>query len=192
MYENDKQEDDIEIDENDKTEDVAYWKELALKQQGINKRFKTKDEKRDKEIEELKKELVEFKKPKEFTPEKPEKSNELDYGQKAYLKAYGISGPDEIALAKSFMERTGDPLETIVEDEIFTGKLKGLRDAKVAKEAIPLSKRTATGSKDNIDVWMDKPFEEVPPELKQEVLNRRLITEKEGGKFTDQPVIMGR
>lgn len=184
----DKQEDDIEIDENDETEDAVYWKELALKKQGMLKREITKHEKTKKELEEAKK--PEEKKP-EVTPEKPEKSNELDYGQKAYLKAYGISGADEIALAKSFIERTGDPLETIVEDEIFTGRLKGLRDAKAAKEALPQSKRSATGSKDNIDVWMDKPFEEVPPELKQEVLNRKLVIEKEGGKFTSQPVVMG-
>jgi hypothetical protein len=81
------------------------------------------------------------------------KPNELDYGQKAFLKTYGIQGSDELALVRSFATRTGDDLDTIVSDDIFLGKLKALRDARESSEAIPKGKgRSAQASVTNIDI----------------------------------------
>lgn len=68
------------------------------------------------------------------------KPNELDYGQKAFLKTYGIQGSDELALVKTFATRTGDDLDTIVSDDIFLGKLNALRQARESANAIPKSK----------------------------------------------------
>jgi len=186
------EEDDIDIDENDETEDSSYWKELALKKQGMLKREKTKHEKIRKDFDEYKGQNPKKEEKIEKPPEKPEKPNEFDYGQRAFLKTYGISGSDELALAKGWVERTGDTIDVLVEDEIFNAKLKSLRDQKAAKEAVPTSGRSApTYSKSKAEYWDDKPFDEVPPELKQESLNRRIEKDKEGGKFTSNPVIMG-
>lgn len=71
----------------------------------------------------------------------PSKPSDLDYGQKAFLKTYGIQGSDELALVKSFQTRTGDDLDTIVSDDIFLGKLKSLRDARESANAIPKGKQ---------------------------------------------------
>lgn len=68
------------------------------------------------------------------------KPNELDYGQKAFLKTYGIQGSDELALVKTFQSRTGDDLDTIVSDDIFQGKLNALRQARESANAIPKGK----------------------------------------------------
>ncbi len=134
------------------------------------------------------------KEPKEPEVKIPEKSNELDYGQRAFLKTYGIAGADELALVKSWTERTGDQIDTLVEDEIFNAKLKGLRDQKAAKETLQSmsnSRNAQPSSKSKAEFWLDKPFDEVPKEFQQEVLNIKLEREREGGKFTDQPVVKG-
>mgnify|MGYP001615612811 CR=1 FL=1 len=82
-----------------------------------------------------------------------DKPNELDYGQKAFLKTYGIQGSDELALVKSFATRTGDDLDTIVSDEIFLGKLKSLREARESADAIPKGKgRSAQTGVTNVDI----------------------------------------
>jgi len=178
-----------EVDEN--TEEEVDWKALALKNQGIAKREKTKREKLAKEFDELKKKSVE-KPVEEKEPEKPTESNELDYGQRAFLKTYGIAGVDELALVKSWSERTGDQIDVIVEDEIFNAKLKSLRDQKAAKDtlqAMSSGRNAPPSSKSKVEYWLDKPFDEVPQELKQDVLNAKLKKEKEEGIFSDQPVI---
>lgn len=189
--ENDQDIELTEVDEN--TEEDVDWKELALKNQGIAKRFKTQKEKIVKEFEEFKNKPVEKPKP-EPEPDKPTKSSELDYGQKAFLKTYGISGADELSLVKSWSERTGDQIDVLVEDEIFNAKLKSLRDQKAAKETLKEmsnQRSNSPSSKSKVEFWLDKPFDEVPKELKQDVLNAKLQKEKEESKFTDQPVVLG-
>lgn len=68
------------------------------------------------------------------------KPSDLEYGQKAFLKTYGIQGADELALVKTFQSRTGDDLDTIVADDIFIGKLNALRGARESLNAIPKGK----------------------------------------------------
>lgn len=70
----------------------------------------------------------------------PSESINLDYGEKAFLKTYGIQGADELALVKNFASRTGDDLDTIVSDDIFLGKLNNLRQARESANAIPKGK----------------------------------------------------
>lgn len=151
-------------------EDTTDWKALALKNQGIAKRLKTKLEK-EKEAK---------------IPASPEakKPSDFDYGQKAFLKTYGISGADELTLVKTFVDRTGDEIDSLVNDEIFNAKLKSLRDAKAVKEAIPEStKRSSSGTSNKIDYWLTKPFNEVPPEFRREVLNAQLKNAEQKTKF---------
>ncbi len=165
-------------------EDTTDWKALALKNQGIAKRLKTKLEKAQAEPKVEKKSEA---------PAQPEKPNELDYGQKAFLKTYGIAGADELALAKSWMERTGDQLDSMVEDDMFTAKLTKLRDAKVAATSrdISGSKRgVQTSPKDSPEYWLDKPFDDVPEELRRKVLNAKLVKEKDNDKFSGNKIVI--
>src|SRR3990167_6284309 len=89
----------------------------------------------------------------EHEPSKdPSKPSELDYGQKAFLKAYGISGSEELALIKQFQDR-GFGLDSIVEDDVFKAKLTNLREAKESQDAIPKGKgRSAQVASTNIDL----------------------------------------
>jgi hypothetical protein len=121
----------------------------------------------------------------------PEKPNELDYGQKAFLKTYGISGPDELTLVKSWVERTGDALDNLVDDEIFNARLKNLRDAKAAKDALPINPKRGPiiSSRDKAEFWADKPFSEVPENLKKDVLNLKIKNERESDKFGGNKII---
>lgn len=129
-------------------------------------------------------------KPKKDKP--AQKSDDLDYGQKAFLRAEGIKGADELNLVKNWIERTGDDLESVIEDEIFQARLKNLRDAKATAEATPKgSKRASQPITNDIKYWLTKPFDEVPPEMKREVLNAKIEQQKTGGQFSQNPVVIG-
>src|SRR3990167_9359258 len=81
-----------------------------------------------------------------------DKPSDLDYGQKAFLKAYGISGSEELALIKQFQDR-GFGLDSIVEDDVFKAKLTNLREVKESQDAIPKAKgRSAQVASTNIDL----------------------------------------
>lgn len=85
------------------------------------------------------------------------KSDDIDYGQKAFLKTYGIQGSDELALVKSFQSRTGDDLDTLVSDDIFLGKLQSLRDAKASAAAVPKGKgRSGQSGVTDVDLAVAK------------------------------------
>ena len=132
-------------------------------------------------------------KPVEKTPSsEPSKPNELDYGQKAYLKSYGIAGSDELALVKQFQDR-GFNLDSIVEDDVFTAKLTNLRDARASSNAIPKGKpRSGQPVINDLDEAMAtyKETGELPKDF--ETRNKLIdkITDKENkGLFTGPSVI---
>ena len=158
-------------------EDTTDWKALALKNQGIAKRLKTKLEKQ----KEIKPEII---------PDKPEKPNDLTDGQKALFVSYGIKGKDEIALGKELMERLNlNSVESLIEDDYFQSRLTKLRDAKASQEAIPSSTGRSPSTQGNrLDYWVAKysssgNLNEVPKELQREVLNARLKSEEQVKKF---------
>jgi hypothetical protein len=169
--------------------DVTDWKalaqankELALKNQGIAKRYRTKFEK-SKEVKPVVVEPVAKVEP---------KSDNLDYGQKAFLIANGVKEADEIGLVKDIMANTGKSLDDVMASKYFQAELKELRDAKVVAEAVPSgSKRTGQSSKSTVEYWIAKG--ELPPvaerELRQQVVNARIKTEKGGSIFTENPVV---
>lgn len=82
---------------------------------------------------------------------------DFDYGEKAFLKSYDIKGSDELSLVKQWIDRTGDSLDTVVEDDIFQAKLTKLREAKAVKNAIPTaSKRAPVQAKDQVEYHIEK------------------------------------
>lgn len=176
-----------EVEENSEA-DATDWRAEAekLQQKAIRQREKTK---------ELKAKLAELETASASKPDperekgkdnkNKEKLNDFDYGEKAFLASYGIKDADERELVKTFMNRTGDDLDTIVSDEIFTAKLDKLREAKAVKDAIPVSSRrsSATDVKTAVDYWLDKPFSDVPKDLRRDVLNKKLERDQQVAKF---------
>ena len=92
-------------------------------------------------------------------------------------------------LVKSFMTRTGEDLDTVIGDDILQAKLRSLRDAKVAKDAVPANTgRSASAQGNKLDYWLAKymtsgNLAEVPKELQRDVLNARLKAEEQTRKF---------
>lgn len=168
--------DDVEESEDSDTTD---WKAEALKARAIAKRLKTKSEK--------------AKTPAEAPSKKEETtSSELDYGQKAFLRSYDIKGADEVALVKTFMARTGDDLDSIVEDDIFQAKLANLREVKATKQAIPTgTKRSGQSPRTEVEYWLEKPFSEVPQDMRSSVLKAKISNEKNTNIFSSNAIVEG-
>lgn len=113
----------------------------------------------------------------------PKQSEDFGYGEKAFLKASGITTSDEIKLAQDYMKNTGKSLDEVVESKYFMAELKEMRELKAAEAATPTgSKRAGQAATDQVDYWLAKG--ELPPaserELRQKVVNARL--KKESGK----------
>jgi len=118
-------------------------------------------------------------------------SGELDYGQKAFLVANGIKGSEETNLVKEVMSATGKSLDEVLESRHFQAELKGLREDKATKDAIPPgSKRSGQSQANEVEYWIAKG--ELPPadqrELRTKVVNARIKIQKDKNIFTDQPV----
>ena len=163
--------------------DTTDWKALALKNQGISKRFKTKLEKA--------KELLKTNTDKK--PEAPVVENKqgFDYAEKAYLKTSGIL-IEEYPFVEEVMESTGKSLDEVLEAKYFQSELKERRDLKASKDAIPTGgKRSGSAARDSVEYWVAKG--ELPPvdqrELRTQVLNARIKTEQSKSQFTDNPIV---
>lgn len=116
-----------------------------------------------------------------------DKSGELDFGQKAYLKSYGISGSDELALVRQFQTR-GFELDSIVEDDVFTAKLDNLRQAKQTAAATPKgTKRSGQTGTTEVDIAVAKYKEsgELPKDfkLRNEVIDKAIAQKSSSAPF---------
>ena len=205
--ENEEQDIDLELD-NEEEKDISALKEKYQKLSDTNKQlyarakkaegFELKDGKWVKPEKVNTKEVV-------TAPEKEptEKSGDLDYGQKAFLRSYDIKGADELALVKNWMNRTGDDLDTMVDDTIFQAKLQGLRDAKrdakaVADATPKNSRRPSIPTQNDEAYWVAKiasgdakliDIEDVI--LRRKVLNKQVEIQKSGDKFSSNSVVLG-
>ncbi len=169
-------------------EDTTDWKAEAksLQAKAIKQRENTKA---------LKAKIKELTPAEKKAEANQAQSNELDSGSKALLVAYGIKGKDEIALAQSYMQRTGEDIDAVVEDDIFQAKLSKLREAKATAQAVPSgTKRPGSTPKDDVDFWSEKynsgtPLNEIPENLQMKVLNAKIDSEKKSSRFTKNPII---
>ena len=130
-------------------------------------------------------------KPEKRDKKTSKKSDELDYGEKAFLIANGIKDSDEMELVQEVMKSTGKSLDEVVGSRFFQAELKEIRDDKVAADAIPKGNKKGNNSASNtVDYWIAKG--ELPPkdqrELRQKVVNARIKAESGKSQFTDTPV----
>lgn len=113
--------------------------------------------------------------------------SDLDYGQKALLRSMGIKGADELQLAKDFLKRTGQDIDSLETDDIFQGKLDKLRTTKANELATSAegNRGRSGGGKDTPEYWLAKlgPTDDVPSDLPREL--REKIVEARVGKGKD-------
>ena len=175
--ENDNQTPEVELDENQIDEEVES-DEVESTEQEV--------EQTDWKAEALKyKAILDRNKNKKPAEQKVNKSNDLDYGQKAFLVANGVKESDEMKLVKGVMQETGKSLEDVLSSKYFQAELKEMRDLKASSNAIPNGKRSGTASQDSVDYWIAKG--ELPPasdrELRQKVVNARIKKNDNKGVF---------
>lgn len=138
-------EDTVEIVD-DEGNDTTDWKAEALKAQGIAKRLKTKMEKSKSETKGETK--VEETKPEEF-----------GLLQKSFLRAAGITHPDDVALAKDLSKKWGVDVDALVDDEDFKLKLERQQTTRSNAEATSNIKGSGQGSsqtKNSAEYWIAK------------------------------------
>ena len=104
---------------------------------------------------------------------KAESSDTLDNGQRALLRAMGIKGADELQLAKDFLKRTGQDIDSLESDDIFQAKLEKLRTTKANELASSAegNRGRSGGGKDTPEYWLAKlgPNDDVPADLPRDL-----------------------
>ena len=121
-------------------------------------------------------------------PKLSENQEILDYGQLAFYNSKSDSEKleldEDIEYLKEQVKETGKSQSYILGSKWFQSELKARKETRVSKNAVPSgSQRSTTTAKDSADYWLDKPFSEVPPEMKGKVVARRMEKEKSGSDF---------
>jgi len=162
----------LDADGNDTTD----WKaqalanlELAKRNAGIAKRYKTKA---SKAVEKL------------VEPTSTPASSDL--GEKAYLAVNDIRSADEVEFVQKMKKETGKDVESLLATTYFQTEFKNFKELKATAGAIPTgSKRSNNSSIDSVDYWVAKG--ELPPkeqvQLRRDVVNARLKKEQGQGVF---------
>ncbi len=135
---------------------------------------------------------------KEQTPEpKPsnpeaKKSDEPDYGKLAYLKAEGVSHPDDRKVVMEEAKRLQLPIEEVLGMEHIKGRLKDAKNQREAEGGMPEGGSGKTsGNKTSVDYWVDKKDKDgnyITPDdtkLANEVIDARLKQTSENNMFSD-------
>lgn len=113
----------------------------------------------------------------------PSKSDELSYGEKAFLATNGIKGAKEFDFVKAELKASGEDLDTLLENDYFKSKLEKFRGLAKTAEATPTGKRSGGSATDSVEYWMAQPFEEVPQNMRAKVVQAKLDKETNKGKF---------
>ena len=135
-------------------------------------------------------------------PKRSSKKQELDYGEKAFLKANGIdpAQEDEFELFQKTRDkfREDAKLEDVLNDAGFQKELNDLREEKKSREALEGTQDANRGTgaaRNQVDYWVNRG--ELPPntpenqQLRRDVVNARAKRDENKKRFTDQPVIHG-
>lgn len=118
--------------------------------------------------------------------DKPKEPSDLDYGQKALLRAIGVKGADELQLAKDFMRRTGMDIDALEADDIFQAKLEKLRTTKANELAAEGNSGRGSGTKarDTVEYHLAKlgADDPVPSDLPRELREKIIEARRNQGK----------
>lgn len=111
------------------------------------------------------------------------KSDDLDYGQKAFLATQGIKGSAEFDFVQNELKSSGKGLEDLLDNAYFKSELDNFRSLNATADATPSGKRSGSPALDSVDYWMAKPIAEVPQDMRIKVVNAKLEKEKSTGVF---------
>jgi hypothetical protein len=150
-----------ELREETTTEPEKDWKAEALKYKAILDRNKNKP----------------------HTKEPSKKSDELDYGAKAFLKSSGIEN-SEFDFVKTELQKSGlKDLESLLENPYFKAELENKRALDKTKNATIKGKASNQVATDSVEFWLTKPIEEVPREMRYKVVQAKMKKDSSGGTF---------
>lgn len=179
---NDEHTPDLEQDENENQEEVEET--LGdLENKELREETTTKPEK-DWKAEALKyKAILERNKDKPHTKEPSKKSDDLDYGAKAFLKASGIENT-EFDFVKDELKKSGlKDLESLLDNPYFKAELENRRELVKTKNATIKGKASNQVATDSVEFWLTKPIDEVPREMRYKVIQAKLKKETNTGVF---------
>jgi len=111
------------------------------------------------------------------------KSDDFGYDVKAFLTANGVKGTKEFDFVKTEMKKSGQDLESLLENEYFQHRLKTFREINKTSEATIKGTRSGGVPTDSVDYWLSKPIEEVPQEMRIKVVNAKIEKSKNKGIF---------
>lgn len=165
-------------------DDLGALQERLQKVEEANRQLFERAKKAEGELKDFKKE----------PSVEPKKSGELDYGQLAYLKAFGIEEEEDVNYLVSESQTTGKSLKDLMGFKYIKEHLKEAEDIRSSREGTPTSaNRTSSPARSSADYWIAKgqmpPLDQ--PELRREVVKLRLKQEEAVSKFSSTPVVGG-
>ena len=150
-------------EETEEVEETTDWKAEALKYKAILDRIKKKGDTAPKT-----------------------KSNDFGYDVKAYLKASGIT-ENEFDFVKAQMKESGlKDVDSLLGNSYFKARLEEHRELEKTKDSAPKSRRSGGVATNSAEYWASKPIEEVPMDMRREVVNFKLKKDQNKGKFYNQ------
>lgn len=172
-------------------DETTDWRAKAEELKGLNKRRATKLRKAKESLAKITELEVELQTLRQKPPEDKQTSGP-DYGQLAYLAAKGIEHEEDISYVTQIAGETKESLDKVLTKPYVQAELKLRAETRKTAEATPGSPvRSADARRDKVEYWLNKPFAEIPPEMRREVVKARIAAEKSGTKkFSDQPVVM--
>jgi hypothetical protein len=115
---------------------------------------------------------------KEAPKSKAKPTDELDYGQKAYLKASGVE-TTEFDFVKQHLTESGKDLDALLASKYFQSELKEFRDKKSTENASPSPTRTTVENpQSKVEYWIARKELPADPALRLAVVNRRIEMER--------------
>jgi hypothetical protein len=177
-------ENEEDVEELTENEQLTALKEEKIKLESTNKQLFERAKKAEAKAKELE----------EAEPKLVTKEGKLDLGAKALLRTHGIK-EDDFEFVEKELKNSNMPLDDLVTNPYFISKLNEKRNYESVVDATPeQSKRAGAPSRNQSEYWIRKG--ELPPntpsnrQLRREVVNARLETEKNASKFADNPVVM--
>jgi len=169
-------EDNTESSEEETNEDSETVDSLKEKNQRLYEQLKkAKGFTRDEEGQWIKKPEVRIE-------TKETKSDGIGYAEKAFLLANGIKG-EETKLVEEAIKKTGGTIEEVLANQYFQAQLKEVRDLAITSDATPKGNRAKGIPTDSVEYWMAKPIEDVPQNMRLQVVNAKLEQDKVKGTF---------
>jgi|ERR1035437_350936 hypothetical protein len=117
------------------------------------------------------------------------KSDILDLGAKAFLTANGIKGSKEFEFVQQEMKKSGQDVESLLENGYFKTGLENFRALTATADATPTGKRSSGVATDSVEYWVAKAgpnaehLDEVPKEMRTKVVNAIDSKAKNKGQF---------